>query len=199
MAVDDLEPRLREVDRVTRAIFATSCAATLLPLYEQYERFTGRGDSAALTKVRDYLWSAIETEVAPSSIGDQIDKCFSLVLDEDDDAWNDLTAVANNAAAATGYAAKAFSSGKAGDALWAAVQVHEALDYMQSLGDGQSPSLDEVVKWQIDDLLLVSDGDRSLGERVARAQESSKNRAELIRGVWSSFLGRTPFAFAARE
>lgn len=127
-----LRARLDRLEPTRRAEFALGCAERLLPWYIRFHDETGKGDSSvptvALQAARARLMSG-EGDVA--HLRSLADRCESLVPVEED-AWTELSGVAQNAVAAVVYAIRCLVSGDAQDAVWAAVQGYEAADLLAS-------------------------------------------------------------------
>jgi len=119
------------------------------PSYEQFARTTGLGELAALRAVVDTAWALAKGEVVPlEAVEQQRLAVVSLVPSDDDEDWSALSPLAQNAAAAAAYALRTWLGGGTQEAVWAALQLYEAADYIAQLG-GATQSYSDVSDFDV--------------------------------------------------
>lgn len=119
---------LTGLTRLGRMLFALSCAERLYPLYELYTKETGKENENCLRSILDGLWKSVvrgETIAEESSLDD-----YDYLIPNDSAEWTRLNPLAENAAAALAYAWRLHATGETQNAVWAATQGYEAVDYI---------------------------------------------------------------------
>lgn len=176
--------RLTSLPERARVWFATAAACRLLPAYQLFCRESGHG-------MPDELGRALELTWNPNPPVDQLAEAARAaersVPDEDSDNWDELSAYAQNAAAAVAYALQTAESGDPRLAMWAGWQLYEAADYAarqaEPEADPNAPETEarlhasEVVQSALREIetdlrLLEAAGDQS------RTGEQLRHRAE---------------------
>ncbi len=129
-----IENGLEALSAERRVLFACACAERLFPAYEWSASITGRGDPDYLREALDVAWSA-RAGLAPGDDTERrIEAVEKLVPDEDDPDWPGSIPLMENAAAAVVYALRTSRSGESREALYAALQLYEASDYLVQVG-----------------------------------------------------------------
>lgn len=143
-----LTARIERLDPKDRAKFAVGCAERMLPYYQRFHDQTGQGDPDVLTDALNAARAKLMND--PVNFSDfmlMAKRCEALVPIEDD-SWTDLSAIAQNAAAAAAYALRCLVSGSPQDAVWAAVQGYEAADLLSSTAlnvDFNEPGVEKLI------------------------------------------------------
>jgi len=184
---------LDELVVTRRVIFAASCAEWLYPSYEEFVRSSGLGDVAALRVSIDTAWALAGGEaVAPDEVERQRTTAESLVPSDGDENWSPLSPLAQNAAASTAYAIRAWLTGDSQEAVWAARQLYEAGDYMVQLG-AATQSYAQSTDLDLPASLAVSGIARALehaGRNTPdRAQQDAVVGGRRLRQLWTKDQG----------
>jgi len=123
-----LKCELTGITPIGRVLFALSCAERLYPLYELYAEKTGKNNRACVRSTLDQLWQSARGEQRTSEQS-FLEEYESLVPGERAQ-WTPLNPLAENAVDAVAYACRCQSTGETENAVWAAVQGYEAVDYI---------------------------------------------------------------------
>lgn len=126
-----LTERLRGLDRARRSAFAAACAESIFALFEIAVRTTGDGDAPLLRRILDAVWDAVDGGPGSGLDGAEA-RAAAQVPDEDAVAWTPGHALAQNVAASVAYAARTWTADDAGSACWAAHQVLELVDFIET-------------------------------------------------------------------
>lgn len=118
---------LSKLPPLARTAFAAACAERMLPVYRWFHQRTGRGDPVALRRALADVWTSLDSDSAESLEAQRA--VAEGLVPEEDDMWVDECAYAENAAASVSYAISARLTGSTKEAVAAAFQVYEALDY----------------------------------------------------------------------
>lgn len=129
-----LQNRLDDIGPNGRTLFALSCAERLFPLYKSYGEASRQGDAGRLRSTLNQLWESM-TSQQPCGKLSYLDEYESLIPHEDEQ-WTPLNPLAENAVAALAYACQCQVDGHTDNALWAAVQGYEAVDYIAHTLEG---------------------------------------------------------------
>jgi hypothetical protein len=119
---------LARLDRRAKTGFAATCAQRLLPFYDRYLAAAGLKKDSTLDLVLDRVWAAVMG--APLDLGADRKAAESCVPDEDDEGWIRESGYAQNSAACVAYAVRTWSSDDAQEAVNAAWQIFELVDYL---------------------------------------------------------------------
>lgn len=121
--------RLRAMEARGRSAFAAACAQRLLPSYRAFSGQSGAGNPSMLTESLSMLWDRLRGgAIEKDDLIARIEVCEQIVPEEDEQ-WSELTAYAQNAAAAVAYALRCEANGEPQEAAWAARQAYEAVDF----------------------------------------------------------------------
>jgi len=118
--------RLTRLNRVGRAAFAAACAERLAPLFLRYAATTEAADGAALRAIIDEVWRAVSGEDCDLR---PLQAAAEDLVPDDEGEWSTQTAYAQNAAACSAYAVRAWLTDDPQEAAWAARQLYEAADH----------------------------------------------------------------------
>lgn len=183
----ELVEHLKELPPLLRVCFAASCATRLFPLYEHFSEQTGRGNHRSLSAVLARLWEdLISGVVAHERLRADTASCMELIPAEDEAPWEEGQAYAEDAAAALAYSLRAFESGDAQEAAWAARRCYESLDHFAThklgLDDEGTilahPVIQSELRQQRDDLALLR-GVRAEPQRWPEIMAAFRQRATL--------------------
>jgi uncharacterized protein YjaG (DUF416 family) len=114
-----------------RVIFATACAARLMPAYRLFHTEIGDGDPVAMSRALEDLWSnPALPEVHEKVYDQQLEKVIGLIPQEDEigASWSEQASYALNSGLSLAYALRARLTGEPQEAAWAARVAYEALD-----------------------------------------------------------------------
>lgn len=125
-----IEKRLATLSVESRGRFACSCAERLIPLGEWAFTRTGRAGFDLIRSALDAAWEGERLGDARLHVlRRHRTEVEALIPDEDDDEWQPELPYVTNAVTAVAYALSTWESTGTEDALWAARQLHEAIDY----------------------------------------------------------------------
>lgn len=175
-----LAERLRRMSSLHQALFALCCAERLFQVYRLYCEETARGDVGFVRSLLDRLWQLAEPQHS-GAIQSLLVKCESLIPDEDVD-WVPLTALAENAVAAVAYVCRCQTTGNMENAVWAAVQGYEAVEYLArrlERIDFEAPGAERAV---VETEYVQSELERQLRDlgELERAGVDEANIAEVV-------------------
>lgn len=124
-----LADELRGLPRALRVVFAAACAERLMPAYRRLIEQEVASTSNILTEAMEVIWAR------PNDGGgldqQRIDECLALVPDDSDiEPWTEQTSHAQDAGIAALHAVKAWMTGDADEAAWAASLVYDSLDLL---------------------------------------------------------------------
>lgn len=118
--------RLAGLGRTQKTAFAAAAAQRLAPLFVRYAATTDDVEADAIGSIIHDVWRSVggaETDLRP------LQHVAEGLVPDEDDGWTIDAAYAQNAAASTAYAIRAWSTDDAQEAAWAARQLYEAADY----------------------------------------------------------------------
>lgn len=122
--------KLDRLDPTRKVAFAAACAERQLPGYVAFSKTTGRGDPDALRAILERVWRDVMGErMADEELAVVLDRCTSLIPQEDEGPWVTEQAYAEDAASAVVYALRARKAGESQEAAYAARVAYEALDH----------------------------------------------------------------------
>ena len=129
-----IRARLTSVPPELRVAFACAVAERLMPTADWLSLSINRGGPAELRTALDLAWSvAGGSTPAESEVEEARELAESLVPDDEDDDWTELSPLVQNSAAAVAYAVRTCAAGDPQEATWAARQLYEAADYLVQL------------------------------------------------------------------
>lgn len=138
--LDALVPRLR-------VAFAASCAERHLPLYDDFQRLSGRGRSETLTAAVKQLWHDLQEDAqAITALNEHLARVMEAIPSEENESeWPQQQACAEDVATAVAYALRCRISGESQEAAWAARRCYELADRVaiNALADGDVKFPDE--------------------------------------------------------
>jgi uncharacterized protein YjaG (DUF416 family) len=184
---------LSRLGRLGQAVFAATCAERLIPAYERFHQSAGQGDPATLRLLLDAVWAHVQRGEELLTAEGYQGRLDAVTPGESDD-WSVEFGLAENAAAAVGYAVDAAIEGDPRNAAWAARHAYEAADLWVRTRDDvdfnvqgaeervlADPLIQAELRRQQRDLDELTNGeDRPPGEVAARL----KKRAELEASVF---------------
>src|SRR5215470_16216044 len=105
--------RLRALPRPARAGFAAACAERLMPSYQRFSERTGRGDPGRVRAILDDLWAELHDSAAPGGkVQDWLGAAMELISREDEGAWIEEQAAADDCVTSLAYALRCWQSGE---------------------------------------------------------------------------------------
>jgi hypothetical protein len=120
---------LQSLAPLLRAAFAASCAERHMPLYENFDRLSGRGASEPLTAAMALLWSDQGDALAITVLKEHLIRVMAALPNEMDESnWPRQQACAEDAAAAVAYALRCRITAEPQEAAWAARRCYELAD-----------------------------------------------------------------------
>jgi uncharacterized protein YjaG (DUF416 family) len=127
----ELVRQLERLSPLLRVAFAAACAERLFPAYPPFAERSGRGGPRELALMLERLWQDLEGDpMDPDELQRALDRCETLIPDEDEGGWVEGQAQAEDAAAALAYALDSRHSGSAQAAALAGRRAYEALEHL---------------------------------------------------------------------
>lgn len=181
-----LKRRMGRLSPRRRALFASSCAERLFPLYPLGNRSWGRGDPQFFRSMLDETWDCVREGRTPRGPY-QEERLIALIPDEDEDGWTPSRSLALNAAVAVGNSSECLHDPKdTMPAVFAwqqgfdvAFYFAETLDKLVYLGPKHDENLDKSERLQ--DLVRKQERDLADVEGLGPDESRLPELAETLR------------------
>ena len=164
--------KLESIPPKSKVAFACSCAERLYPLYKNNDNKTD-ANPILLRETLDLLWADIIDETHSEEELDRLIKGLeSMVFDDAGDDLAEHIAYAEIAWAAVYYSLKCRFDGDSQNAVWASLQVYEAINYYVRVGQSSNnkfksneramkhPFIQKEIEYQSRDIIALVDSKR---------------------------------------